>query len=93
MEVLKGVRPSRPGTISPDDGLWLLLEDCWSQEPTNRPGATQIIERLRAPPIAAKETQSSADWDEKSSAKFRRSLRERSILPSVAGVERMIFGW
>ncbi|KAJ7728912.1 hypothetical protein B0H16DRAFT_233408 [Mycena metata] len=89
-QVLKGLRPSRPETISAEDGLWLLLQDCWNEEPTKRPRAIQIVERLRAPPISAKEANSSTDWDETSSARFRRSLQDRLILPSVATIQQMI---
>ncbi|KAF8210766.1 kinase-like domain-containing protein [Mycena galopus ATCC 62051] len=92
IQVLNGLRPTRPDTVPADDDLWLLLQDCWEEEPTDRPRVAQIIERLRAPLIGAKESQSSTDWDEKFSAKFRRSLQDRLILPSVAAIEQIIFG-
>ncbi|KAF8206954.1 kinase-like domain-containing protein [Mycena galopus ATCC 62051] len=89
-QVPSGLRPTRTETIS--NVLWSLLEDCWHEEPTRRPGVTQIIERLRAPPISAKEANSSADWDETFSTKFRGSLQDQLILPSVATIQKMIFG-
>ncbi|KAF8206950.1 kinase-like domain-containing protein [Mycena galopus ATCC 62051] len=92
LQVLSGLRPSRPETMSADDGLWLLLQDCWNGEPAKRPDLTPIVERLRAAPISAKETHSTTDWDEKSSAKFRRSLQDQRIRPSVAAIEQMLFG-
>ncbi|KAF8176647.1 kinase-like domain-containing protein [Mycena galopus ATCC 62051] len=89
-QVPTGVRPTRTNTIS--DDLWSLLEDCWKGESTHRPKVPQIIGRLRAPPIAAQEAHTPTDWDETSSARFRRSLQDRLILPPVAEIEQMIFG-
>jgi len=92
IEVMKGLRPSWPETIPLDDNLWSLLQDCWKENPADRPDITQIIQRLISPPIGAKTTQSTADWDETFSSKFRRSLQEWPLLPSVTEIERRIFG-
>ncbi|KAJ6602966.1 kinase-like domain-containing protein, partial [Mycena sp. CBHHK59/15] len=45
MKVIEGHRPSRPATGLEDD-LWKLIEDCWRQEPDQRPTVTEIIQRL-----------------------------------------------
>ncbi|KAJ7108595.1 kinase-like domain-containing protein [Mycena epipterygia] len=91
MNVLNGLRPTRLETM-PHDSLWLLLQDCWEAKPANRPNITQIIQQLVRFPIRAKTTQSTADWDEKFCSKFRRSLQEWPMLPSVTEIERRIFG-
>ncbi|KAJ7113417.1 hypothetical protein C8R44DRAFT_984704 [Mycena epipterygia] len=93
--VLDGKRPSQPSSCSGTaalNGLWELLQDCWKGRPDQRLTAVQIVERLKSPLIQATTTQSTTDWDEKFSSKFRRSLEVRPLLPSVTQIERMIFG-
>ncbi|KAJ7880856.1 kinase-like domain-containing protein [Mycena leptocephala] len=91
MSVLSGKRPSLPNTILPNDSLWLLLQDCWAQNSANRPSLTQVIQRLLSPAIGARETRSSTDWDDTFSAKFRRSLQDFPLLPSVIEIKRRLF--
>ncbi len=50
-EVVKGNRPERP--IHPtvisrglDDDLWVLIAQCWAQEPMDRPHISEVIEEL-----------------------------------------------
>jgi len=55
MGVMRGKRPPRPmhglsRTRGISDKLWTLVEDCWAQDPTQRPTAGQIVERLRLLP-------------------------------------------
>ncbi|KAJ7108599.1 kinase-like domain-containing protein [Mycena epipterygia] len=90
-KVVQGLRPSPPETM-PLDSLWVLLQDCWEQKSANRPDVTQIIQRLVGPPIGAKTTHSTTDWDETFSSRFRRSLQDWPLLPLVTGIERRIFG-
>ncbi|KAJ6561955.1 kinase-like domain-containing protein, partial [Mycena capillaripes] len=43
--VIEGRRPSRPPSCSgtlPLDGLWNLLQNCWEENPENRPTASHI---------------------------------------------------
>ncbi|KAJ6514527.1 kinase-like domain-containing protein [Mycena vulgaris] len=91
IKVLEGLRPSRPETV-PYDALWVLLQNCWEEQPVKRPDISQIIQRLVRPPIGAKTRQSATDWDEAFSAKVRRSLQDWPLLPSVSAVERRVFG-
>ncbi len=92
IRVLEGHRPERPETISADDSLWLLLEKCWETRPKDRPTVPQIIQQLVGPTIGAQFSQATIDWDETFSAKCRRSLQAWPLLPSVAAIEREIFG-
>lgn len=41
LQVLKGVRPSKPARIS--DNVWQLISTCWSQDPATRPAMTDVI--------------------------------------------------
>ncbi|KAJ7606524.1 hypothetical protein FB45DRAFT_949938, partial [Roridomyces roridus] len=89
--VLAGRRPSRPASCP--DGLWDLLQDCWEEQPDSRPPISQVVERLEGSHIQAEQTESTPDWDEKSTAKFRRNLRgPRESFTSLALFERTIFG-
>jgi hypothetical protein len=95
LHVLDEKRPSQHSSCSGTtelDNLWKLLQDCWKTKPDMRPTANQIVERLKSPLIRATTTQSSLDWDEKLSSKFRRSLQEQPLLLSVTQIERIIFG-
>ncbi|KAK7434634.1 hypothetical protein VKT23_020100 [Stygiomarasmius scandens] len=47
--VINGQRPQRPtnnGSIS--DGLWNLIESCWTQSPSSRPSASQVGSELQS---------------------------------------------
>ncbi|KAJ7719093.1 kinase-like domain-containing protein [Mycena maculata] len=89
-KVLGGSRPARPDGCF--DGLWDLLQDCWKENQAERPTSGQIVQRLVGPSILATTTQSTTDWDEEFSSKFRRSLQIQPLLPSVTQIEHMIFG-
>ncbi|KAJ7788679.1 kinase-like domain-containing protein, partial [Mycena olivaceomarginata] len=94
-KVAEGKRPSRPNSYSGTiafDGLWELLQDCWKGTPNARPTSARIVQRLMAPPIQATTAQSTTDWDEKMTCKFRRSCEVRPLLPSITQIERIIFG-
>ncbi|KAF8207498.1 kinase-like domain-containing protein, partial [Mycena galopus ATCC 62051] len=94
MAVARGRRPARPESssgITALDGLWELVDNCWKTEATIRPTASQIVERLTGPAMGAKSTSSTADWDDEFSSKFRRSLKVKLVLPSVAEIERELF--
>ncbi|KAJ7231484.1 kinase-like domain-containing protein [Mycena rebaudengoi] len=74
------------------DGLWNLLQNCWEEQPAMRPTAAQIVQRLMCPEIQAKITQSTTDWEELFTSRFRRYLASRRPLPSFSEFERIIFG-
>jgi hypothetical protein len=53
--LIGGLRPIRPKDDSCKirgltDEVWNLIETCWTQDPTQRPTATQLVEHLRALP-------------------------------------------
>ncbi|KAJ6466796.1 kinase-like domain-containing protein [Mycena sanguinolenta] len=95
MKVAIGYRPPRLMSCSGTtalDGLWKLMEMCWEGEAENRPTAFQVSALLLHPSLGAKPTPFIADWDEKSTSRFRRSVQAEPLLPSVAQIERMLFG-
>ncbi|KAJ7705507.1 kinase-like domain-containing protein [Mycena rosella] len=94
-KVIGGDRPTRPLSCSATtvyDSLWDLIQDCWQGNPDLRPTAAQIVERLIGPSIQATTTQSTTDWDDTFSSKFRRSMQVQPLLPSIAQIKRMLFG-
>ncbi|KAJ6516327.1 kinase-like domain-containing protein [Mycena sanguinolenta] len=88
LKVVKGVRPSRLEVISQD--LWFLLEDCWHQQTDQRPTMAAISQRLSRQRIGEDIEQSPPDWDDAYSARFRRSIQEGPLLPSVDEIERRL---
>ncbi|KAJ7901599.1 hypothetical protein B0H13DRAFT_2663935 [Mycena leptocephala] len=93
--VVDGLRPSQPTSCSGTpllDGLWILLQNCWEDLPEKRPTAVQTVDRLTGPVIQAKTVQSSADWDETFTSRFRRSFLRQPTLLSVSELEQIIFG-
>lgn len=85
---VEGARPSRVEAISLD--LWLLLSDSWHEDADQRPEAATILLRLLSDPIGQEIRESPADWDDTYSARFRRSVQEWPLLPSIAEIERRI---
>ncbi|KAJ7267291.1 kinase-like domain-containing protein [Mycena rebaudengoi] len=96
MKVIAGERPSRPPGSGADpllmNSLWTLLQDCWVDNAGDRPVAAQIVKRLLGPPINARISKPSADWDKSYTSKFRRSLRSMPFLPCVHDIEHRICG-
>ncbi|KAF8211573.1 kinase-like domain-containing protein [Mycena galopus ATCC 62051] len=85
LKVIEGIRPSGLEMIPQD--LRLLLDDCWHQEADERPTAAAILQRL---PIGQEIRHSPPDWDDTCSARFRRSIQEWPLLPSIDEIERRI---
>ncbi|KAJ7489266.1 kinase-like domain-containing protein [Mycena latifolia] len=95
LKVVAGQRPSRPISCSGTtqlDSLWELVVACWKEESNTRPSIAQIVERLVGPSIQATTSESTTDWDENFSSRFRRSLLVHPLLPSVTQIEHRIFG-
>ncbi|KAJ7779207.1 hypothetical protein B0H16DRAFT_1405717 [Mycena metata] len=94
-KILQGEHPTRPLSCSGTaqlDSLWKLLQHCWHGQAQMRPSAPEIVERLVAPSIGATIISSAMDWDDKFTCKFRRSLQDRPLLPSVNQIEHKLFG-
>ncbi|KAF7366108.1 Protein kinase domain-containing protein [Mycena venus] len=85
MKVVRGQRPAKP-EVCPDN-LWVLLEDCWAQDPDKRPTMMETLQRLVSPPIEVKVAKNASDWDERYSARFCRSVQQWALLPTVAEIE------
>ncbi|WWC65266.1 uncharacterized protein I303_107883 [Kwoniella dejecticola CBS 10117] len=51
--IKNGIRPNRPAGI--EESLWLLMTECWAQNPKDRPTFEQVVERLSLVYTPAKE--------------------------------------
>nr|GAT51260.1 predicted protein [Mycena chlorophos] len=93
IKVCEGLRPSKPDNLADDHPLWMLLQDCWAKDAEARPTITQVVHRLVAEPIGATiRSYGSFDWDDSFSSRLRRSMQDWPLLPSVAKIEKRIFG-
>ncbi|KAF8188796.1 kinase-like domain-containing protein [Mycena galopus ATCC 62051] len=95
MAVIEGRRPSRPPSCSGTsslDGLWNLVQNCWEENPQNRPTASQLVECLMGDEIQAMEIESTRDWDDTFTSKFRRLFLGQPPFPTVLEFERVVFG-
>ncbi|KAJ7483070.1 kinase-like domain-containing protein, partial [Mycena galericulata] len=95
MAVLQGRRPSRLPSCSGNpslDGLWNLLQNCWEETPANRPTASQIVEYPMGADIQATQIESTTNWDDSFTSKFRRCFLGHRPVPSVSEFERVIYG-
>ncbi|KAF8211566.1 kinase-like domain-containing protein [Mycena galopus ATCC 62051] len=88
---VEGARPSRVEAISLE--LWLLLSDSWHENVNQRPEAATILLRLLNEPIGQEIRESPPDWDDTYSARFRRSVQEWPLLPSIAEIEQKAPVW
>jgi len=66
--VMQGRRPSRPShelsqTRGLNDEIWHIIEACWSQDPSKRPPASEIVEDLRNLPDRLPDQRPLNDFD------------------------------
>ncbi|KAF7354913.1 Protein kinase domain-containing protein [Mycena sanguinolenta] len=88
--VIEEARPSGLELIFPDK-LRLLLVDCWHQKADKRPTSSAILQRLLNHSAGEKIKRSQpSDWDGTYSARFRRSIQEWPLFPSIGEIERRI---
>ena len=45
-DIMIGKRPQRPETLT-HDGLWGLVQRCWSEQPEKRPTTFELLESFR----------------------------------------------
>lgn len=55
MAIIESKRPARPSshlskTRGLNDGVWDLIEACWSQDPSQRPTAAEVVKQLQVLP-------------------------------------------
>jgi hypothetical protein len=98
-QVMQGERPTRSSSI-PDE-VWILMAECWTEDPRERLSAEEIVFRLRDRPIGAVPTRvnflplqsglmtldTASDWDPWYTSKFRSSLEEHTLFLSCGKID------
>lgn len=49
-KVIRGIKPNRPKSeMAPElsDHIWEIMQECWSDDPSDRPTTDQVLEQLR----------------------------------------------
>ncbi|KAJ7586621.1 kinase-like domain-containing protein [Mycena floridula] len=94
LKVMKGERPMRPASSKLNDTVWNCMEDCWKQNPDERPTAEEIVRRLSAMPEVSglDRPNSDTEWDESFARELRSSLRDNPLLPSIKQLEMLLPG-
>ncbi|KAG5637004.1 hypothetical protein H0H81_006148 [Sphagnurus paluster] len=83
IKVAKGERPNQPKENhiverGLDDRMWSLMEDCWQQDPRDRPTAVEVVARLQR---LAVDPRPAGGWGELSPSRFR--LTEGEEPPNI----------
>ncbi|KAG6855866.1 hypothetical protein H0H87_009901 [Tephrocybe sp. NHM501043] len=96
LRVQSGARPSRPPKSSPawtawglTDDIWSLMQSCWDREPSHRPSASTIVEKISAK--LNKDTRPILEADEISPAGFRGQMGEPLDMITVEDLDRLLF--
>ena len=63
-KIIQGERPTRPDRPDFTEDLWTLTQECWKQDPQDRPPIDRVIERLEAieSPSQVPQTTQSGAW-------------------------------
>ncbi|KAF9469364.1 kinase-like domain-containing protein [Collybia nuda] len=95
LKVGLGQRPSCPYKTSPPwvdwgltDDIWLLKQDCWREDPAQRPSADGIIARFSD--VIINDERPVESWGETYTAQFQDIIGQR--YPSVDILESMLWG-
>jgi hypothetical protein len=96
LKVGLGKRPSCPCATSAswvDWGLteatWSLMEECWKDDPTERPSAEVIVAQLSS--MMAKDMRPTGGWGDFTSSQFQEAVGGRQY-PSIDVLEAMLWG-
>jgi len=44
LAIIRGDRPERPVHRELTDGLWQLMQDCWTHDPYSRPNMLEVLD-------------------------------------------------
>ncbi|KAJ7588214.1 kinase-like domain-containing protein [Mycena floridula] len=87
LKVLDRRRPIRPETPHVEDDMWNLVQDCWKQDPSERPTAAEIVRRLS---IEDSIDPQEITWDQSFARGLRRSFRRKQLIPSSGELEAIL---
>ena len=82
-KVIQGGRPTRPPSSQLVDAFWVLMKDCWSTDPDDRPSAESAVFRLKEISELSRTDVAASDWDDSFSRTLRSSLRDEFLIRSL----------
>lgn len=93
--LIQGRRPSRPLEsvslhLGLDDHMWNLIEDCWDTDPTKRPNASEVVNRISSRPDLPEDNRGPCEWDTDFPYILRTSLDDHMICPSMEAIRKII---
>ncbi|KAG6907964.1 hypothetical protein DXG01_006752, partial [Tephrocybe rancida] len=96
LRVSSGARPARPLKSSPSwmewgltEDIWACIEDCWKGQPTERPPAATVVQRL-AESITTADTRQGPHTDMLLPDEFRRRMSESFEIITVEDLNRIL---
>ncbi|KAJ7588707.1 kinase-like domain-containing protein [Mycena floridula] len=90
LNVLRGVRPTRPSLTELNNAMWQCMEECWKQIKEERPTATDLVNRLCTMPELLGVALPESHWDETFPRSLRSSLHDNPLLPSVEELQQSL---
>ncbi|KAF8064848.1 kinase-like domain-containing protein [Lyophyllum atratum] len=95
LKVMSGARPTRPSESSVcwkdwrlTETIWSLMQDCWTEIPSERPALDQIINQLRSVSVPRK--RSSVKENILPPARFRQKVSRPLDMITVSTLERLL---
>jgi hypothetical protein len=87
LRVHNGEMPGRPSMHGLSDGVWAIIEACWSRDPQGRLTAGEAVNRLRSLPGWGSDTRPAGNWDRELVAQVRSSVGDHPFPPPVQHLE------
>lgn len=93
-KIIMGGRPSRPSDsvalkTGLTDTMWGIMEDCWKQDPDDRPAAFLVTTRLLLESTASMDLRDAVCWDELTT-QFASGVPEESALDSTVILDHIL---
>ncbi|THU84155.1 kinase-like protein [Dendrothele bispora CBS 962.96] len=90
-KVIQGQRPDRPDNIVHrylSDSMWAIIQQCWSQEPKDRPEANVLPSRVML--ANGKVIEPADNWDMSLPTELWSSLRHPKLYPTGPDLEELL---
>ncbi|THU99670.1 kinase-like protein, partial [Dendrothele bispora CBS 962.96] len=85
-----GRRPARPLDKSDlSDSMWEIMQECWSQEPSMRPTASILPNKVAR--AACRTFESAEIWDNLLSSQLQKNIRHNDVCPKGSPLETFLF--
>ncbi|THU80533.1 kinase-like protein [Dendrothele bispora CBS 962.96] len=91
LKVIRGQRPNRPDNTvhrQLSNSMWTIIQQCWNQEPDNRPEANVLPSRVAL--ANEKVIKPADDWDMSLPTELWSSLRHPELYPTAPDLEELL---